>query len=86
MAQVGSAGILVSDTFCGPMRELPHEGQLLAVDEMPTKAGGCAANVAIDLARQGITVDVAGCLGTDASAKVLLNSLEAHGVGCGRIA
>jgi len=86
MAQVGCAGILVSDTFCGPMRELPREGQLLAVDAMPTKAGGCAANVAIDLAKQGITVDIVGCLGTDSSAKVLLSSLEDNSVGCDRIA
>ena len=83
--KVGCAGILVSDTFCGPMKELPHEGQLLAVDALPTKAGGCAANVAIDLAKQGIPVDVVGCLGTDPSAKVLLTSLEEHGVGCSRI-
>jgi sugar/nucleoside kinase (ribokinase family) len=53
---------------------------------MPTKAGGCAANVAIDLTKQGITVDIVGCLGTDSSAKVLLSSLEDNGVGCNRIA
>ncbi len=85
MAQVGCAGILVSDTFCGPMAELPREGQLLAVESLPTKAGGCAANVAIDLTRQGIAVDIAGCLGSDPSARVLLASLEESGVGCGRI-
>jgi sugar/nucleoside kinase (ribokinase family) len=82
---VGCAGILVSDTFCGPMKELPKEGQLLAVDALPTKAGGCAANVAIDLGKQGIAVEIAGCLGNDASARVLLASLEEHGVGCSRI-
>ena len=82
---VGCAGILVSDTFCGPIAELPREGQLLAVDALPTKAGGCAANVAIDLVKQGIAVEVSGCLGSDASAKVLLASLEEHGVGCERI-
>jgi len=85
MAQVGCAGILVSDTFCGPLRELPPEGQLIAVDSLPTKAGGCAANVAIGLAKQGITVDIAGCLGTDPSASVLLASLAEYGVGCERI-
>jgi sugar/nucleoside kinase (ribokinase family) len=85
MANVGCAGILVSDTFCGPMRELPREGQLLAVDSLPTKAGGCAANVAIDLAKQGIGTEVAGCLGDDPSAKVLLSGLQEHGVGCSRI-
>jgi sugar/nucleoside kinase (ribokinase family) len=85
MAQVGCAGILVSDTFCGPLRELPREGQLLAVDDLPTKAGGCAANVAIDLTRQGLEVEIAGCLGKDPSARVLLASLKDHGVGCSRI-
>ena len=85
MTQVGCAGILVSDTFCGPMAGLPQEGQLLAVSEMPNKAGGCAANVAIDLAKQNITVDIAGCLGDDPSARVLLAGLEAHQVGCDRI-
>jgi sugar/nucleoside kinase (ribokinase family) len=82
---VGCAGILVSDTFCGPMAELPREGQLLAVEALPTKAGGCAANVAIDLAKQEIGVDVVGCLGADASARVLLASLEEHDVGSERI-
>ncbi len=85
MVQVGCAGILVSDTFCGPMHELPGEGQLLAVDTMPTKVGGCAANVAIDLAKQGITVDVVGCLGNDPSARVLLLGLEEDEVGVSRI-
>ena len=82
---VGCAGILVSDTFCGPMQELPREGQLLAVDTLPTKAGGCAANVAIDLTKQKIAVEIAGCLGNDPSARVLLASLEEYGVNAGRI-
>lgn len=85
MAEVGCAGILVSDTFCGPMRELPREGQLLALDALPTSVGGCAANVAIDLAKQGVSVEVVGCLGRDASAKVLLAGLEENAVGCSPI-
>ena len=83
--KVGCAGILVSDTICGPMQELPHEGQLLAVDDLPTKVGGCAANVAIDLAKQGIKVDVAGCLGNDAYAQLLLTSLGAFSVDTSQI-
>lgn len=86
MADVGCAGILVEDTFCGPIRELPREGALLAMDDMPVKAGGCAANVAIDLAKQGLAVDVVGCLGNDASAKVLVSCFEQHRVGCKRLA
>ena len=68
MADIGCAGILVADTFCGPMKRVPGPGELLALEEMPSKAGGCAANVAIDLSKQGFDVDVCGCLGSDASA------------------
>lgn len=85
MADVGCAGILVADLFCGPMPRLPNAGELLAVASMPSKAGGCAANVAIDLAKQQLKVDVAGCLGQDASAKLLLSCLESHGVGCRQV-
>ena len=79
---IGCAGILVADTFCGPMQALPREGQLLTLDAMPVKAGGCAANVGIGLVKQGWNVDVAGCLGDDASAPVLRSCLEQYGVNC----
>ena len=85
MSDILCAGILVADTFCGPMAALPGEGQLLAVESMPVHAGGCAANVAIDLAKQGLSVDVVGCLGRDPSAKMLLDCLGRFGVGCGRL-
>lgn len=85
MPEVGCAGLLVEDTFCGPMATLPPEGALLLLDDMPVRAGGCAANVAIDLAKQGIAVDVAGCVGDDVSAEVLINTLEIHGVGYSRV-
>ncbi len=82
MADIGCAGILVADTFCGPMQALPREGQLLTLDAMPVKAGGCAANVGIGLVKQGWSVDAAGCLGDDASANVLRSCLEHYGVNC----
>lgn len=85
MADVGCTGILVADTVCGPMTELPREGELLAVDDMPAHAGGCAANVAIGLAKQGIPVDVAGCLGHDSSATIVTAELERNRVGCTQI-
>ncbi|MCC6579577.1 MAG: carbohydrate kinase family protein [Phycisphaeraceae bacterium] len=85
MADVGCAGILVADTFCGPMRSLPAEGELVTVGDMATKAGGCAVNVAIDLAKQGVSVDIAGCVGRDASAEFLLQSLHHAGVGHQRV-
>ena len=86
MTKIGCAGMLVEDTFCGPVAALPPEGQLLALETMPVKAGGCAANVAIDLAKQGLAVDIVGCLGRHSSAEVLLSCLKAHGVGCDQVA
>lgn len=86
MADIGCVGVIVEDTFCGPMRELPREGMLLAIDGMPVKAGGCAANVAIDLVKQGHAVDIVGCLGRDPAAQTLRSTLTAHGVGCDQLA
>ena len=80
MKDVGCAGILVADTFCGPMAELPREGQLLAVDAMPVKPGGCAANVAIGLAKQGFNISIVGCVGKDASVNVLTDSFNEYGI------
>ncbi len=85
MATVGCAGILVADSFCGPMPRLPRAGELLAIDQMSSKVGGCAANVAIDLVKQGISADVCGCVGNDSSAEAFLQSLQATGVGCEQI-
>src|ERR1700728_1914110 len=80
MSEVGCAGILVEDTFCGPIAAMPVQGALTLLEDMPVRAGGCAANVAIDLAKQGISVEVAGCVGVDSAGEVLLNSLKIHGV------
>ncbi len=85
MADVGCAGILVADTFCGPIARIPRAGELLVIDSMPSRAGGCAANVAIDLAKQGIDVDVVGCVGEDSSARFVLDSLKGQGVNCSRV-
>jgi sugar/nucleoside kinase (ribokinase family) len=82
MTEVGCAGILVEDLFCGPMAQCPREGELVAVDAMPTKAGGCAANVAIDLAKQGVRVEIIGCVGRDEAGVFLKQALEERGVGC----
>lgn len=79
--RVGCAGILVEDIFCGPLEAVPAEGSLTAVDLIPTYPGGCAANVAINLTKQGASVDILGCLGKDAGASVLTSSFQRHGIG-----
>jgi sugar/nucleoside kinase (ribokinase family) len=85
VADVGCAGLLVEDSFCGPLAVLPPEGALLVLEDIPERAGGCAANVAIDLAKQGISVDVAGCIGTDSAAHVLLDAFVLNRVGCSKV-
>jgi sugar/nucleoside kinase (ribokinase family) len=82
---VGCAGILVSDTICGPLEALPKEGELLAVDTLPVTVGGCASNVACDLGRQGLHVEVVGCIGRDADGQVVIDALQRDGVHCDRI-
>jgi sugar/nucleoside kinase (ribokinase family) len=85
MAQVGCAGILVKDTFCGPVPALPRPGELIAVDAIITRAGGCAANVAIDLRKQGVAVDLVGCIGQDPAGDAIIQQLQAAQVDCNQI-
>ena len=80
MVDVGCAGILVADTFCGPMKSLPQEGQVFILNDMPATVGGCAANVASALVKQGIKAGVAGCVGDDHGAQIVRGSLETRGV------
>jgi sugar/nucleoside kinase (ribokinase family) len=85
MARIGCAGILVKDTFCGPLQSLPAAGELLAIDAFKTKAGGCAANVAIDLRKQNQAVELAGCIGQDAAGAYLVKELQSAEVDCSRL-
>lgn len=48
-------------------------------------AGGCAANVAIDLVKQGVSVDVAGCVGHDPSANIVTAEMRENRVGCDHV-
>ncbi len=86
MVDVGSMGILVADMFCGPLEALPEPGELIALKSIPAHVGGCAANVAVGLAKQGVSTDVIGCLGRDAASHVVLNALHEAGVSSDHIA
>src|ERR1700740_2519530 len=85
MKRIGCGGILVKDTFCGPFPALPGAGELVAVDAIKTKAGGCAANVAIDLRKQDLSVDLVGCVGRDAGGETLIKALQMAGLNCDRL-
>lgn len=73
-------GILVADLFVPPLPRLPIPGELQLVDGMLLSTGGCAANAAMDLARLGARVAVAGKVGNDFFASFVRQELEAKGV------
>ena len=73
-------GLLVADLFVPPLPRLPNPGELQLVDDMLLSTGGCAANAAMDLARLGTRVAVAGKLGNDFFAGFVRQELEAKGV------
>jgi sugar/nucleoside kinase (ribokinase family) len=75
-----SAGILVVDHLSTPIARVPRAGELILCDRLPLAVGGCASNVAIDLARVGVGVGVVGCVGRDPFGQFLIDRLSAAGV------
>jgi sugar/nucleoside kinase (ribokinase family) len=83
------AGILVADLVIPPLQELPAPGELAATDDFLLAPGGCAANVAISLAKLGVSSAVSGRLGADFFGDFLQEELRGFGVdtrGLGRSA
>ena len=74
------AGILVADLVIPPLPELPAPGELTASEDFLLAPGGCAANVAISLAKLGIWSAVSGRVGADFFGEFLQNELHAFGV------
>lgn len=75
-----SVGILVADHLCAPIPRVPRAGELILAESLPLRAGGCAVNAAIDLAKVGVRVGVIGCVGEDAFGQFLIDELSSHGV------
>src|SRR6187431_384226 len=78
--EVVCAGILVADHVCTPMDRLPEAGHLVAVGGMHLLTGGCAANVAVNVAKQGIAVGAVGRVGEDTWGRFIREDLAARGV------
>jgi len=78
--EVVCAGILVADHVHTPMDALPAAGHLVAVDRMFLLTGGCAANVGVNVARQGLRVGVVGKVGDDFFGRFVREDLEGQGV------
>ncbi|MCF0234042.1 MAG: sugar kinase, partial [Thermoguttaceae bacterium] len=71
-----SAGILFADVGCSPITHCPVAGELVATDRIELTLGGCAANVALNLAKLEIPTGLCGCIGDDAFSDFVVNSLQ----------
>ncbi|MGD9645718.1 MAG: carbohydrate kinase family protein [Pirellulales bacterium] len=74
-----SVGILVADHLSTPISHVPRAGELVLADDLPVAVGGCAANVALDLVRAGVSVAAIGCVGPDLFGRYLIDALAAGG-------
>ena len=73
-------GIIVADHVCTPVDHLPAAGELVVADRILLAIGGCAANVAVDLAKMGTPPSVVGRVGGDVYGRVVPDMLREHGV------
>jgi sugar/nucleoside kinase (ribokinase family) len=74
------AGIIVADHVCTPIDHLPAAGELVMAERLLLTIGGCAANVAVDLARMEVAASVVGRVGDDVFGGVVTDMLLAAGV------
>jgi sugar/nucleoside kinase (ribokinase family) len=73
-------GILFADIACYPIHHLPEEGELVTTDKIELNLGGCASNVAFDLARLGVPVTLAGGVGDDALSDFIVRATSVSGI------
>ena len=69
-------GILYADIACFPINHVPTAGELVPTEKIELNLGGCAANVAVDLAQLGVDVTLSGCVGDDALSDFIVRSVS----------
>jgi sugar/nucleoside kinase (ribokinase family) len=69
------AGIIVADHVSSPISHLPAAGELVLADQLLLTIGGCAANVAVDLVKLGVSAAVVGRVGGDVFGRVVADML-----------
>lgn len=79
-SRVLCAGIVVADYVCTPVTHLPAAGELVLADSILLTIGGCAANVAVDLARMEEPATVLGRIGGDVPGQVIRDLLRGQGI------
>lgn len=76
--EVICAGIVVADHVCAPISHVPAAGELVMTERMLLTIGGCASNVAVDLAKMGIQPAIVGRIGDDAFGRIVREMLEEY--------
>ena len=76
------AGIVVADSVCQPLAKMPPPGTLARTERVEFTIGGCAANVAVDMAKLGLSVGVSGRVGDDVFGREVRDRLVAASVEC----
>lgn len=76
------AGIIVADSVCQPLAKMPPPGTLARTERVEFTIGGCAANVAVDMAKLGLRVGVSGRVGDDIFGREVRDRLVAASVDC----
>ncbi len=79
-ADVLCAGIIVADHVSSPISHLPAAGELVMADQLLLTIGGCAANVAVDLVKLGVSAAIVGRVGDDVFGRVVSDMLREEGV------
>jgi sugar/nucleoside kinase (ribokinase family) len=69
------AGIVVVDFVGAPVNSLPPAGRLAMTESISLAIGGCASNVATDLAKIGRNSAVVGRIGNDTTGKFVRDAL-----------
>ncbi|MEZ6065399.1 MAG: sugar kinase [Planctomycetaceae bacterium] len=75
-------GLIVADHVCAPLRRFPPPGGLEMTERLELTIGGCAANVAVDLAKLGIRVGIGGRVGDDVLGRFVVDRLREQHVDC----
>lgn len=65
---------------CLKLERLPEEGETNFADSVEYCSGGKGANQAVQAAKLGLPVYIAGCIGEDASGDFLKKTVEGYGV------
>jgi len=74
------AGIVVADFVCAPVSKVPPAGGVMMTESISLAIGGCASNVATNLARLGRRAVVVGRVGADMPGSFVRDQLAANGV------